>query len=230
MKARLIPVGVLLLLTSSLPAIADVPWQFLDDSRYMALGDSLAAGYGAQPVTRGYVYRLYQRGVFDDTTNTLFANTGVPGATSEDVLLHQVPQAVQRFRPDVITLTVGGNDLLAILAGADPNAVLQKFQNNLVAILASLRGQLPDASIIVGNLYTVTEIPGASTVVPVFNQIVDAVAAQFDVGVADVFSAFEGQTGLLLIDRNGAGDFEVHPTNAGYKVMADAFELAFFAQ
>ena len=46
------------------------------------------------------------------------------------------------------------------------------------------------------------------------------------VRVADVFDAFQGRTGLLLIERHGASAFEVHPTNAGYRVMAEAFAAA----
>jgi lysophospholipase L1-like esterase len=227
MKALIKTFSIFCLLFLLLPAKAEVPWDFSDDTRYMALGDSLSAGYGAQPATNGFVYRLYKQGTFDKIPNTLFANSSVPGANSQDVLLHQVPQAVQRFRPHIITLTVGGNDLLAILSGDDPNVVLQEFQNNLIAILASLRSQLPDSTIILGNLYTIPDVPGASTIVPIFNQILEGVASQFGVAVADVYGAFLNKNGLLLIDRNGAAMFEVHPTNAGYKEMADAFENAF---
>lgn len=46
------------------------------------------------------------------------------------------------------------------------------------------------------------------------------------VGVADVFTAFEGRTGLLLVERNGANALEVHPANAGYRTMARAFQAA----
>jgi hypothetical protein len=67
-----------------------------DATRYMALGDSLAAGYLALPVTKGYVYRLYETAAFDSLDRTLFCNAAVPGATSSDVLLHQVPQALIR--------------------------------------------------------------------------------------------------------------------------------------
>src|SRR5262245_56040896 len=49
---------------------AELPWQFDQHTRYMALGDSLAAGYGAVPATQGYVYLLYQSGVFDTAPNT----------------------------------------------------------------------------------------------------------------------------------------------------------------
>jgi lysophospholipase L1-like esterase len=99
------------------------------------MGDSLAAGYGATPATQGYAYLLYQSGTFDQTINTIFANAAVPGATSQQVLAWQVPSATQIFRPHVVTISVGGNDLLAILNGADPAATLLQFQSNLSQIL-----------------------------------------------------------------------------------------------
>jgi len=209
---------------------ADVPWTFSNDTRYMALGDSLAAGYGAIPTTQGYAYLLYQGGTFDNVTNTLFADAAVPGATSSEVLAYQVPQSVNIFQPHVITLSVGGNDLLRILNGADPVATLTQFQSNLQQILGGLRQGLPQARIYINNLYDVPEItsniPGGRQLILQFNAIVAGVAQAWGVGVADVFSAFDGRTGLLLIARNGANQFEVHPTNAGYRVMAQTFQAA----
>ena len=224
------PCRILFVLVFSLamatPVAADLPWQFNNNTRYMALGDSLVAGYGAVPATQGYVYLLYKEGAFDRVTNTLLSNAGVPGVTSRQVLEHQVPQAIEAFRPTVITLTVGGNDLLRILKGADAGQVLSEFQTNFTMILQSLRTALPNARIVVSNLYTIPQIPGADQVVPVFNQIVAGVASAFNVPVADVYSAFQGRHGLLLIERPGAAPDEVHPTNAGYHVMAQAFEAA----
>ena len=208
------------------PAVADLPWQFDNNTRYMALGDSLVAGYGAIPATQGYVYLLYKEGVFDKVTNTLLSNAGVPGVTSRQVLDHQVPQAIEAFRPTAITITVGGNDLLRILKGANAGQVLSEFQTNLTLILQNLRTALPNARIVVSNLYTIPQIPGADQVVPIFNQIVVGVASAFNVPVADVYGAFHGRHGLLLIERPGAAQDEVHPTNAGYRVMAQAFEAA----
>ncbi len=218
-------ISLLLVVISLVPlaARADLPWQFQNDTRYMALGDSLVAGYGAIPATRGYVYRLYYSGVFDKVTHTLLSDAGVPGVTSAQVLAYQVPQAVQAFKPTVITITVGGNDLLQILNGADPGQVLMTFQSNLTQILSTLRSQLPNTRIYISNLYTVPEIPDADQIVPVFNEIVAQVAGVFQVPVADVYSAFLGRKGLLLIERPGASPTEVHPTNAGYRVMAEAF-------
>jgi lysophospholipase L1-like esterase len=214
----------------SAPVLAEVPWTFSNNTRYLALGDSLAAGYGAVPATQGYAYLLYQGGAFDKAVNTIFADAAVPGATSADVLAHQVPQAVDVFVPHVVTLSVGGNDLIQILNGADAQTVLGHFQANLAQILGTLRARLPSARIIIGNQYDIPEItsqiPGADQVIAAFNQIIAGVAAATGAQVADVFGAFQGRTGLLLIERHGADQFQVHPTNAGYRVMAGAFEAA----
>ncbi|MDH3466504.1 MAG: SGNH/GDSL hydrolase family protein [Gammaproteobacteria bacterium] len=224
-------------------ANADVPWQFAGNTRFAAFGDSLAAGVGAIPMTQGYTYLLYQQGVFDAVPNTLFTNAGVPGATSEDVLLHQAPMVIDAFTPSAITLTVGGNDLLSILDGADPGTVLFTFQTNLSGILSALcfdlATKLPPTQpprIFVSNLYTIPDfmIP-VDAVVGAFNLIVDGVVSSFatagcNVRVANVFSAFLDRDGLLLIKRNGAGVFEVHPTNAGHRAMAAAFKKAIKAE
>jgi lysophospholipase L1-like esterase len=164
--------------------------------------------------------------VFDTVPNTIFCNAGVPGATSSDVLAHQVPQAINDFRPGVITLTVGGNDLVRIMDGADPAKVLQDFQSNLVQIFLALRSatELQNTKIYVSNLYSIPEIPASEVIVPVFNEIVAGVAANFGVTVADVYSAFHGKNGLLLVERHGADPLQIHPTNAGYRAMERAFE------
>lgn len=201
---------------------AELPWQFAGHTRYMVMGDSLGSGYGALPQTGGYAYQLYRTGLFDKVPRTLFCNASVIGVTSADVLVNQVPQAFV-FRPDVVTLTVGGNDLAKILAGVDAQTVLEEFQENLTRILYALAIEL-HTKVYIANLYVIDEIPGADFVVPMFNSIVSGVASGFgDVYVADVYSQFQGGGGLLLIERNGAAPLEVHPTNAGHTAIAKAF-------
>jgi lysophospholipase L1-like esterase len=216
-----------LLLVSSF-AHAEVPWTFSNDTRYLAIGDSLAAGYGAIPVTQGYAYLLYQGGTFDTITNTIFADAAVPGAKSADVLADQVPQAKiffpvpQAGKKYVVTISVGGNDLLQILGGADPETVVRDSLGNIAKILGTLRDLLPDALIIIGNQYD-PQITGALPIIVEFNERLVPVARAARVHVADVFDAFQGRNGLLLGERHGADLGEVHPTNAGYRVMAGAF-------
>ena len=82
---------------------------------YLGMGDSWAAGEGALPVTSGYVYQLYDHGVFGQKQQTDFANIGMRGGRSWELLQHQVPQAVctePAQRPTVVTITSGGNDFL----------------------------------------------------------------------------------------------------------------------
>lgn len=227
--------AALLLVSSSLAHSAQ-PWTPDDNTRYLALGDSLSAGQGAMPTTEGYAYLLYGQGFYDHIANTTFANAAVPGATSRQVLDYQVPLAtLTGFRPDFITMTVGGNDLLSILSGADPTQVLQAFQGNLATILFQLCTQMPQTQISVGNLYVIRDFPvPTEQIVGAFNQVVAGVAGFANanacdgrVKVADIDAAFAGsQRGLLLIHRNGAGLFEVHPSNAGHRAIAMAFMTA----
>ena len=226
--------GLLMVLMAAGLAHADPDrYTFSNNTKYLALGDSLAAGFGALPATRGYAYLLYLKGVYDTEINTSFANAAVPGATSSDVLAFQVPQAIRIFQPHVITISVGGNDLLKILDdGADPGLVLKQFADNLNQILCGLRDGLrdrvPQTRVYIHNLYDIPEItgpiPGGQQVIMAFNDIVAGVAQACGATVADVFSAFSGRNGLLIIDRRGHEPLEVHPTNAGYRVIADAFE------
>jgi lysophospholipase L1-like esterase len=213
------------------------PWVSMEShTRYMAIGDSISAGYGAMPATQGFVYQLYQGGAIDKVNETLFCAAGVPGALSKDVLDYQVPQ-VERFFSNtgmpyrkVVTLTLGGNDLLQILGGADPYVVLPSVGNNLAQILARLVSQFPEAQIYVANYYDPRlPVPGGSEqLVALLNGAIGAAVANFSghAVLVDLHSAFNGRSGLLLIDKKGSGEFEVHPTNAGYRVITQAFEDA----
>jgi lysophospholipase L1-like esterase len=208
--------------------------------RYMSLGDSLAAGYKAQPATQGYAYQLYLDRVFGSIPDTVFDNAAVPGAKSSDVLEHQIPQ-VQLFKPTVVTMSVGGNDLLTLLGSTPPSdeqvyTVLKQFGDNLLGILTQLCMGLPEGgAIYLHNLYTIPEIPGVDQIVPFFNSTMAQVVSnvkQLDqcldktIGLADVYSAFLGQNNLLLIERylkKGIETAEVHPTDKGHHVIEDAF-------
>ena len=216
-----------------------------DATRYLALGDSIASGYKALPATNGYPFLLYEHGVFDKVRHSLFANAAVPGATSRDFVLHQVPQALipaaaGGFIPDYVTVTIGGNDLLSILhymsTHPDPadvmqfaNGVLAAYAQNLFVGLAQIRAGLPSARIYVGNQYGIPEIealvPLATPLIAAFNETVRLVLSQFpaNVHLVNVHEAFAGRRHLLLGERPGESPFETHMTNAGHRAMAHAF-------
>ena len=158
-----------------------------------------------------------------------------------DPMAQQLPQ-VPRFVPTVATMSVGGNDLLSLLGAAPPTpeqvgAVLTTFGSNLSQILVGLCGVMPEGGrIYLHNLYVIPEIAGTEQVVPLFNGVMAQVAegvAQVPIcrdnviAVADVYSAFFGQRGLLLIERfekkGFLNTFEVHPTNKGHRIIEDLF-------
>ena len=65
----------------------------------------------------------------------------------------------------------------------------------------------------------------ASQVLALFNQTTANIVGAFgaSASLVDVYSAFEGRRGLLLIERGTASPLEVHLTNAGHRAMAQAF-------
>jgi lysophospholipase L1-like esterase len=235
---------------------------------YLSQGDSVPAGEGALPVTQGFVYRLYNQGVFGPKQSMDFANIAIKGVTSEEVLSLQVPQAlcVQPPRiavaPSVITLSAGANDFLLYIASQpqlDPDtipAVAEEIAGNVEKIIRSLvfgspflpeycaPGGIPGISVLVSNYYRFNHpYPAVDFLLNLALDSFDAsmqdriaqIQADIDntgstakIGYVDTLSAMEGQKGLLLIEKrngfNGPFDFEIHPTNAGHRVIAAEFE------
>ena len=97
------------------PLMVSAQINFPKTSYYLGMGDSWAAGEGAMPVTSGYAYRLYDHGVFGRKQQTDFANIGMRGSRTWELLQHQVPQALctePAQRPTIVTIMSGGNDFL----------------------------------------------------------------------------------------------------------------------
>lgn len=113
MKKMMQSMAAVLVLLLAVPVRAADDRGLLKTGYYVALGDSVAAGEGALPVTLGYVYQLYGFGVFGRLPHIHFANIALRGARTWEMLEHQVPQVLcsePTLRPTVITITVGGND------------------------------------------------------------------------------------------------------------------------
>ena len=151
---------------------------FVKSGYYLSMGDSVAAGEGALPVTHGFVYQLYDRGVFGRLQEIDFSNIAIKGATALEVQAFQVPQAVciQPPRilvaPSVITLTAGANDFEIFLAThdmTDPASVAQipavadgiaaTVESVIRSLVFGISGQLscpgiPGVTVLVSNYYS----------------------------------------------------------------------------
>jgi len=255
MRARLLPplAAFLIALAIALPAPSSSA-QEPPVPAYLALGDSLAFGVGAEnPAAQGYVglvaFELEQTEEYAETGLEV-VNVSVPGATSSDLVeeggqLDQALEAIEEREEteglaavDLITISVGANDLLALGEPesdcfvdplGDPcqealAATLAGLNENLAHVLTTLRAAAPLAEVYVldvYNPYSGTDDPleiVASVGVQQINGVITAVAADptYRSELVSVFELFQGR-GNQLIASDG-----IHPNNDGYLVMAEA--------
>ena len=96
---------------------------------YLILGDSTAAGWGAGTLEKTYPYEIAQA-VARRGWRVRVVNVAVGGARARDVAASQLA-AIERVKPDLITLSVGANDATH---GTSPG----EFRRDLTIILAAL--------------------------------------------------------------------------------------------
>jgi acyl-CoA thioesterase-1 len=201
---------------ASLGACASAPPEPPERIIYLALGASDAAGVGAVPITRGYVFRIADE--LDQRVDEAFlANVGVPGANTE-----QLDQALELFlssevEPDLVTVWTGAND---VIQGRDAD----DFADELEAIFERLRDRT-DGVVVVANIPDLTELPRfqddpdddvTQERIEEFNEAIAAQAENDDVLLVDLYS--EPVEDDLVSDRDG-----FHPNNDGHRAIADRF-------
>lgn len=111
-------------------------------SRYVALGDSITEGWCDPVIGRaepwlGWADRLAM--ILDGNARLrdapfAFANLAVRGRRIRHVVGEQVPQALE-LRPDLVSILVGGNDLMA--PTADPDALAAELESGVAALRES---------------------------------------------------------------------------------------------
>jgi GDSL-like Lipase/Acylhydrolase family len=226
MTRRCVPALILAVFVAGAPAFTQI--NFPKTAYYAGMGDSVAAGEGALPVTQGYVYRLYEQGVFGAKQQVDFANLGVRGTRSWDLRDHQVPQVLcanTAMRPTVITITSGAIDFLT--GDFDFPAIAQRVAeavhlllNNDTIVAVPVRHPVTtepcpavrNATILVSNYY---RIPHPD---PGIEALIDGALSGFDVAlraalsavpvppgshvaVVDLYAASLGRTGLVTLER-----------------------------
>jgi lysophospholipase L1-like esterase len=106
---------------------AEHPWR-----RYVALGDSFTEGIGdPDPLTadghRGWADRFAEV-LAEGTPDFAYANLAVRGKLLGQIIDEQVDAAVA-LKPDLITISAGGNDV--IRPGTDPDALARRLGDAL---------------------------------------------------------------------------------------------------
>lgn len=170
------------------------------DAVVVAFGDSLTRGTGADA---GEDYPA----VLARLSGWNVINAGIPGERS-DAGLARLPSVIDEYRPDLVILCHGGND---ILAGADDAAIAANLRQMIEAARAGgadvvllgvpKRGLLLESAAFYGELAAGLGVPCDDEILP------------------------------RILSRNALKSDYVHPNAAGYALLAEAvWKLAREAQ
>ncbi len=186
---------------------------------YVALGDSLTAGrddHGPAGVRVGWARRL--AGILSARTAVpcTLTNLAADGASVAVVLERQLP-AVARMGPDLVSVTVGMNDI------RDPAFSEECFAAEL--------GRLLDGLTTTGATVLTCTLPDIAAIMSLPANLVE-VARQRMRRASDIIREQAARRGAVCLDiweMPGAANPElfgpdrIHPNASGHQLMADAF-------
>ena len=183
------------------------PW-----TRYVALGDSFTEGIGdPEPASpggnRGWADRVAEV-LSAGTEDFAYANLAIRGRLLQQILDEQVEQAVE-LRPDLISISAGGNDI--IRPGTDPDEIAARFETGLARLTST------GATVVMFNGPDIGRTPVLSRVrgkVAIYNENLRTLAEKYDAVVADMWALRE-----LSDPRMWAPD-RLHFSPAGHQTIA----------
>lgn len=86
------------------------------------------------------------------------------GATIGEVFGEQLPNLAASNEPTLVTLTIGGNDLLSAYGSRPRRALLEKIERDIAEaydfLLDMLRGQLPNGTFVIATVYDPSDRSG----------------------------------------------------------------------
>lgn len=216
---------------------------------YVAVGDSLTEGVGDTTNQGGFVPLLSQ--AMTDTYNyqVIYSNYGISGNTSQQILSRMTKQeAIQKSlaKADMMTLTVGGNDVMAVIRKHLTQLSVSTFkkpatayQKRLRQIIELARSENEDLPIYVLGIYNpfylnFPEMTEMQEIIDNWNESTESVTDEYDnvyfVPINDqLYKGIDGEEGIVstsgdqttvINDALFSGD-HFHPNNIGYQIMSD---------
>jgi lysophospholipase L1-like esterase len=183
------------------------PWR-----RYVAIGDSFTEGVGdPEPGSpggfRGWADRVAEV-LASQVDDFAYANLAVRGKLIAQIVADQVEPALA-LRPDLITLSAGGNDV--IRPGTDPDVVAQQFEDAVIRLTRD------GATLVIFTGIDTNFTPvfrGIRGKVAIYNENLRAIAESHDCIVAD-------QWGLKVVqDMRFFTDDRLHYNSLGHHEVA----------
>lgn len=195
---------------------------------YTAIGDSLTVGFGAMP-GNGFVpvYRgMAERRIGEFVS---YENRGINGLTSSELYenIMRSPQLRHSLKEaQIITISIGGNDLIRAAKSVPTNNPIQHFnralsscQSNFSGIMQQLNqikssSRYPYIIRAVGLYNPYPRVDAATQWVQQYNRYISGFWGR-NYAAANIFPAFYGRENeLLSLDH-------LHPNGRGYKVIAE---------
>ena len=162
------------------------PW-----SRYVALGDSFTEGIGDPEPTvpgghRGWADRVAEV-LSQGTEDFAYANLAVRGKLIQQIIDEQVEPALA-LRPDLITISAGGNDV--IRPRTDPDEIAARFEYAIERLSRNHATIVIFTGVDVGFSPVFRGIRGK---VAIYNENLRTIAKKYDCVVADQWALTEIQ-------------------------------------
>lgn len=184
--------------------------------RYAAAGDSTVQGTGASRVETTYPYRLAE--YWAQSNHVVYKNMGVSGARLNDVVTKQLPQIIA-FQPDVVTISIGGNDI-------DRLASFAQVLNGYKTIIAELTAKTT-ATIYLANL---PNFSGAKLLPGWYVRLIEKRSEPMNAAIAGLASDRVKIVDVHNFDGRAIPDVAAtyssdwfHPNDLGYENWTTAF-------
>ncbi|WP_433832346.1 FG-GAP-like repeat-containing protein [Actinoplanes sp. CA-015351] len=203
------------------PAVTPSPGNL--DLRVLPLGDSITHGVGGSPGGTGYRARLWDLlsakpgtldfvGSMDSGQLPDTDHEGHPGWRIRQVDSLVGDCTIRRYRPNVVTLHLGTNDMAN-------NDDVSTAPDRLRALIEKMLRLAPETTVLV------------ATLVPSLTPATNARIQQYNTRIStmvDDFRAADRPVRLVSMNAVTSADMidSLHPNNAGYRKMADAFGRA----
>ena len=217
---------------------------------YVAIGDSLTKGVGDSTNQGGFVPLLAQSLTNETGLEFKAINYGVSGNTSGQILSRM--QEKKEIRKDLkqaqlLTITVGGNDLRKAILEDTSNLDLDRFEKasktyekNLKQIIELTRKDNPDLPVYVVGIYNplylnFPDLTELQTLVDQWNQRTEETLSAYQgvyfVPINDLlYKGIDGKSGVTeselgkeTVTNDALYDEDsFHPNNTGYEIIKEA--------
>ncbi|WP_157796211.1 GDSL-type esterase/lipase family protein [Bacillus xiapuensis] len=199
-----------------------------ENLHHLALGDSIITGIGAEN-EENFIDHFSKKLEDQTSKNVLTHNEGVPGITSTQLnaLVQKGTFDRQMKEADLITINVGGNDILQTMEGMNYRKVFQSFDSmqstfiqNLTDIARKIRESNQEATIIFLEMYNPLKqshelYSVADQLLPKWNVKIYELANSLEYTLVMETTKVINSSQLQYLSPDG-----VHPNSLGYKALS----------